>query len=423
MPRDVVVSPRRLRPAHAPARLRRASSSAPTRVAARTTNGARTSPASLFEHFKREYRRALVRAYRADRARLDAESEQLQLTADRSAATRDRSHRRSRPGPWRSGPAGVGGGAGHARAQDPRRARRARPHVAGPQRHGAGARPVRVRRPRALGGRRRAHRRRAGAPVPRARPRPRRGGVDRRRPRVGRRSRRHPRPAERSPSAYARGALVASPTSTHAQRTVDELGVGAFTNASDILARYGSDAPAASADDDGELRTFGHVLVDEAQDLTAMQWRMLARRCPTGSMTLVGDFGQASRPGALSSWDDVVANLPVRVPPHRVPAHRQLPHAVGDHGRRQPAAARGRARGRARPAGAQHRGLPRGARGVVRRVGAHGGAGRARRLDHAGRHRGRHRAGRAPPRDHRASSPTAARSPTTSRPSTHRSRC
>jgi hypothetical protein len=104
----------------------------------------------------------------------------------------------------------------------------------------------------------------------------------------------------------------------HAQRTVDELGVGAFTNASDILARYGSDAPAASADDDGELRTFGHVLVDEAQDLTAMQWRMLARRCPTGSMTLVGDFGQASRPGALSSWDDVVANLPVRVPPHRV---------------------------------------------------------------------------------------------------------
>ncbi len=49
-----------------------------------------------------------------------------------------------------------------------------------------------------------------------------------------------------------------------------------------------------------------------------MQWRMLARRCPSGSMTLVGDFGQASRPGALSSWDDVVANLPVRITPHRV---------------------------------------------------------------------------------------------------------
>src|SRR5262249_7493586 len=88
-----------------------------------------------------------------------------------------------------------------------------------------------------------------------------------------------------------------------AQQTVDELGVGAFTNAADILARYGSDTPTSANDDDGETRTFGHVLVDEAQDLSAMQWRMLARRCPTGSMTLVGDFGQASRPGALSSWD------------------------------------------------------------------------------------------------------------------------
>ena len=41
-----------------------------------------------------------------------------------------------------------------------------------------------------------------------------------------------------------------------------------------------------------------------------MQWRMLARRCPSGSMTLVGDPGQASRPGALASWSDVLAHLP-----------------------------------------------------------------------------------------------------------------
>ena len=65
-----------------------------------------------------------------------------------------------------------------------------------------------------------------------------------------------------------------------------------------MLERYGYDTPAPVGDDDGELRTYGHVLVDEAQDLTAMQWRMLARRCPSGSMTLVGDFGQASRTGA-----------------------------------------------------------------------------------------------------------------------------
>jgi DNA helicase IV len=57
------------------------------------------------------------------------------------------------------------------------------------------------------------------------------------------------------------------------------------------------------------------VLVDEAQDLTPMQWRMLARRGPAGSMTLVGDFGQASRPGACSNWDEVLAQLPERYPP------------------------------------------------------------------------------------------------------------
>lgn len=96
-----------------------------------------------------------------------------------------------------------------------------------------------------------------------------------------------------------------------AQRVVEELGVGAFTNAADIAARYDG-----AADDDGthgETRTFGHVLVDEAQDLTAMQWRMLARRCPSSSFTLVGDPGQASRPGAMSDWSGVLAQLPERL--------------------------------------------------------------------------------------------------------------
>ncbi|MFI5047930.1 MAG: HelD family protein, partial [Acidimicrobiia bacterium] len=102
-----------------------------------------------------------------------------------------------------------------------------------------------------------------------------------------------------------------------ARRTVEELGVGGTVTASQLLDRYGADPAPSSADDD-EPRTFGHVIVDEAQDLSAMQWRMLARRCPTGSMTIVGDFGQASRPGALGTWDDVVAQLPNRMPPRLV---------------------------------------------------------------------------------------------------------
>jgi len=71
---------------------------------------------------------------------------------------------------------------------------------------------------------------------------------------------------------------------------------------------------------DPRSRTYGHVVVDEAQDLSPMQLRMLGRRCPGGSMTLVGDLGQASGPWAPAQWADVLAHLPVRRPP----AHAEL---------------------------------------------------------------------------------------------------
>jgi DNA helicase IV len=95
-----------------------------------------------------------------------------------------------------------------------------------------------------------------------------------------------------------------------ASRVVAELGVGGFLTPGELARRYHGDAPSGEVPD--EPRTFGHILVDEAQDISAMQWRMLARRAPTGSMTLVGDFGQASRPGALRDWDDVLSVLPDR---------------------------------------------------------------------------------------------------------------
>jgi DNA helicase IV len=94
-----------------------------------------------------------------------------------------------------------------------------------------------------------------------------------------------------------------------AARVVEELGLGSYTTAAEVVERYGGGA-APTEDGVGEPRTYGHVLVDEAQDLTAMQWRMVGRRCPSGSMTLVGDFGQSSRPGAVHDWDAVRAELP-----------------------------------------------------------------------------------------------------------------
>lgn len=47
---------------------------------------------------------------------------------------------------------------------------------------------------------------------------------------------------------------------------------------------------------------FGHVVVDEAQELSAMQWRLLVRRCPVKSFTIVGDIAQTSSAAGAPSW-------------------------------------------------------------------------------------------------------------------------
>jgi DNA helicase IV len=47
---------------------------------------------------------------------------------------------------------------------------------------------------------------------------------------------------------------------------------------------------------------FGHMIVDEAQELSAMAWRMLMRRCPSRSMTVAGDLAQGGAPWGASSW-------------------------------------------------------------------------------------------------------------------------
>ena len=55
--------------------------------------------------------------------------------------------------------------------------------------------------------------------------------------------------------------------------------------------------------------TYGHVVVDEAQELGTMAWRALARRCPVRSFTVVGDLAQYSGPHAPDSWGEVLSAL------------------------------------------------------------------------------------------------------------------
>ncbi len=80
-----------------------------------------------------------------------------------------------------------------------------------------------------------------------------------------------------------------------------------------------SPAPATSTGNaDEEIRSFGHIVVDEVQDLSPMQLRMLARRSLSGSMTVVGDIAQATGPWAPAGWDDITRHLSPQRPPRLV---------------------------------------------------------------------------------------------------------
>ncbi len=113
--------------------------------------------------------------------------------------------------------------------------------------------------------------------------------------------------------AYAQGVLdVAYASRTYEFEDADAedsevLGVQDVLDAEAMAERqeeadHRSAAERAAAD---RTWAFGHIVVDEAQELSPMAWRLLMRRCPTRSMTLVGDPAQSSV--GTRSWDTVLA--------------------------------------------------------------------------------------------------------------------
>ena len=85
-------------------------------------------------------------------------------------------------------------------------------------------------------------------------------------------------------------------------RAVDVLDRSALA---ERLAERDTRALAERAVEDREW-TYGHVVVDEAQDLSAMDWRVLLRRCPTRSLTVVGDLAQRESRAGARSWAEVL---------------------------------------------------------------------------------------------------------------------
>ena len=106
--------------------------------------------------------------------------------------------------------------------------------------------------------------------------------------------------------AAARAAADRAVELEYARGVLQLSGSAAGMLTADTLAdRYAAPAEIRSAAERAALdRTwaFGHVVVDEAQELSAMQWRLLMRRCPSRSMTVVGDIAQTGSAAGASSW-------------------------------------------------------------------------------------------------------------------------
>ncbi|MEZ3177910.1 AAA family ATPase [Streptomyces pimonensis] len=117
--------------------------------------------------------------------------------------------------------------------------------------------------------------------------------------------------------AFAQGVLdvsYASRTFEFEDKEEDDPDSSEVLSAHDIIdaerfaERHEEDDHRSAAERAAADRTwaFGHIVVDEAQELSPMAWRLLMRRSPTRSMTLVGDPAQTSEAAGVGSWADIL---------------------------------------------------------------------------------------------------------------------
>ncbi|WP_062292409.1 RNA polymerase recycling motor ATPase HelR [Demequina phytophila] len=90
-----------------------------------------------------------------------------------------------------------------------------------------------------------------------------------------------------------------------------ELRVMSMLRGQDLGATWEGNVVEDEAAGDRLAGPFAHLVVDEAQELTDAQWRSLLRRCPSGSLTVVGDRAQA-RHGFAETWEERLARVGMR---------------------------------------------------------------------------------------------------------------
>jgi DNA helicase IV len=138
-------------------------------------------------------------------------------------------------------------------------------------------------------------------------------------------------PADPEELDYAEGVLEILDTEedpdSEVLRAVDLMAADALAERQEEL-DLRSLAERASADRNW---TYGHVVVDEAQELSEMDWRALMRRCPTRSMTVVGDLAQRESPAGTRSWSAMLdEHVPQRWAYRRLAVNYRTPADIMD---------------------------------------------------------------------------------------------
>ena len=103
----------------------------------------------------------------------------------------------------------------------------------------------------------------------------------------------------------------------NAEAAIANMQVGGMVNAKDLadnFAEAGITATTSERASGDRSWTYGHIVVDEAQELSPMQWRVLLRRSPLRSFTIVGDIAQAAAASAAPSWEKALRPLLGRSP-------------------------------------------------------------------------------------------------------------
>jgi DNA helicase IV len=98
----------------------------------------------------------------------------------------------------------------------------------------------------------------------------------------------------------------------NAKNAIRNMGVSGIVSAETVVDGFAETAMSLTTAEraaSDRTWTYGHIVVDEAQELSPMQWRVLLRRCPLRSFTIVGDVAQASSAASTTDWGATLTPL------------------------------------------------------------------------------------------------------------------